>query len=457
MQRYRRAARWPWGMGLLLAAGGCSVPSQRENVDVTARLVSPQVGAPLEWRLDAEDDAAALKRAEAVLGHPLSMQDAITIAFLASPELQLALEKLEISRTELVAAMTPPNPVVVAGSRQPGGDLAAFYPDRSISVGVLQNVIGLLNIPDRRAIARRDLERARYEAANAAIRHAALVAQAWFDYSAALQVQVLRERGMSIVRLAYDNLRARPGIPPETLATQRNVLLAEQTRVVIATQAAVKARAKLGEELGIAGWQDSWSIEATLPSLPAEDPDVAEIERLAMERRYDLQAASRAVDARLRVLATQKRFRWLNQLDIGVFRDKVAGGTSFTGPNMVIELPLFDQRQSRLLNADAMLRTEVRRLQVARLAARSEIRSQAADVVAARHLVEHIEREVQPAQLQQRAVPGGSDPDDTRRMRLLLDSIGTDADHTDRLREYWRARSALALAAGDWSALSGLR
>jgi hypothetical protein len=191
-------------------------------------------------------------------------------------------------------------------------------------------------------------------------------------------------------------------------------------------------------------------MQGPLPALPAVDPDASVEEQAAMGRRLDLLAANEAVEARLRVLSHQRHFRWLNQLDLGMFRDQVVGGTSFTGPNAVIELPLFDQRQSQLLNADSELRSELRRLEAARIAAHSEIR------IAAAELVEQIEREIQPVQLRQQAAPAGGDPDDTDRLVLRLDITSTEEEKIKTLRDYWRARFALARALGNWSALSGL-
>ncbi len=97
--------------------------------------------------------------------------------------------------------------------------------------------------------------------------------------------------------------------------------------------------------------------------MPASDPDPAAIENQALERRFDVRAATKAVDARLRALATQRRFRWMNELELGVFRDSMVGGTTFIGPNAVIELPLFDQRQAQLLAGDAQLRSALRTLE----------------------------------------------------------------------------------------------
>ncbi len=422
MHRYRSTTRCLLVCAVALAATACALPSSRDNVEAAAQLVRSQSRASLEWRRNPAEDEAARVRAAALLDDGVTLDEAVAVAFLTHPGLQVALEQLAISRAELVAALTPPNPVAIIGSRKPGGDFAAFYPERSLSIGVLQNVIALLNIPDRAAVARHDLERVRYETAQQAVTHAVAVVQAWLEYSAALQIHALNEHRLAAANAAASNVTPdaapayddRPGAKTEWIRSE----------LAVAT-----TRGNLGELMGVTGWRDDWQVLVHLPAVPDTDPDPVAIEAAAMQQRMDLQAAAKAVDVRLRALATQRRFRWLNQLDFGVFRDKAIGGTSFTGPNAVVELPLFDQRQVKLLQGDAELRIAMRQLEAARLAARTEIRLHVAELLAFRRQLQGFDHQA---------------------------DLADDAAWIGAVREYWRARSALALSAGDWAAISGL-
>jgi hypothetical protein len=400
MHRYRSLACCLLAGTMVLA--GCSIPAARDNAGAAAELVRSRSRANLEWHRDPAADQEARARAAQLLDGDLTLEAAVAVAFLVNPNLQVALEQLAISRSQLVAAVTPPNPVGVIGSRKTGGDLAAFYPDRAISIGALMNVMALFTMPDRVAIARLDLQRARYETAQQATAHAAQVVQAWLEYSANLRISQLYER--------------MEGGPP---------MLAESIKAELD---AATARARLGELMGVTGWRDDWKLTAGLPAPPAEDPQSAAVEATAMKQRLDLLAAATAVDVRLRTLAMQRRFRWLNQLDVGVFRDKAVGGTPFTGPNVVFEIPLLDQRIAQLLQSDAELQVAVRQLQAAQNNARTEIRVHEAEVKAMR-----------------RHLQGVQDP-----------ASAEDPGYVQVLLEYWRARSALAFASGDWATLSGL-
>jgi outer membrane protein TolC len=120
-------------------------------------------------------------------------------------------------------------------------------------------------------------------------------------------------------------------------------------------------------------------------------------------------------------------------------------------------VPLFDQRQSQLLAADAELRSAMRRLEVGQLAARTNIRTHLAQLTAARRLVEQFERDVRPNQQLIAAGLGTvADPGEPTRLRLRLSTLVAEEDYVALLRDYWRTRSALGLAAGSWSEHSGL-
>lgn len=454
MLRYRC---WPC-LGLLLLAGGCAVPSARDNADAAATLVQGRVPAALIWRRDPDADRAARENAEQLLAGGLTVHESIAMAFLASPSLQLALEQLEISRAELVAASKPSNPIIVAGSRDPGGDLAQYYPERTISIGVLQNLNSLLSIPDRRAIATHNLERARFQVAQEASIHAAQVAEAWLTYRAALQLELLLQQHYDTMNMAFSAvavLTANENQPADISGEQEKVFRA-RARLERARLDATTERTRLATLMGIAGWRDDWSLGGDLPALPAADPDPASLEAVALDRRFDLLAAQKAVDTRLRELATQRRFRWLTELEIGMFRDKALGGTPFTGPNVAFEFPLFDQRQAALLQADARLRSSVLDLEVATLEARRQLRTHAGSLASMRRLVELYARDILPIHQRAAASLGPGEPAQLERLNVRILMQEVQLEQVTLLRDYWVARSALAQAAGDWLSLSGL-
>jgi outer membrane protein, heavy metal efflux system len=433
---------------------GCAVPTARENFDAAARLVARATPQALPWRLDAAADTAALRAVNALLSDGVSADDAVAIAFLANPEVQIALEQLEISRADLVSAATPPNPVAIVGVREPGGRLASFYPNNNISVGVLQNVLALLNGPERRRVARIEMERVRNEVAYRVIGVAIQVRQAYIECVAAQQVAQLRSDSLRVTTQGVDSMRG-PDRSALDLALARNSVFGAQQAASRAQLEQRTTRARLAQLMGLIDRDDDWRVGTQLPDLPAVDPSLAELERLAPERRLDLIAARRALEARLATLRAQRRWRWLGGIELGAFAERAADGTSFIGPNAVVELPLLDQRQAKLLINDSETRTALRNLQLLTQGARADIRVHAAEVATIRELAMRYRTEILPnhAGIRARvaAEPAATLLDNAR---VAQAELGAREEEVGLIRDYWRARSALAGSAGDWSALS---
>jgi cobalt-zinc-cadmium efflux system outer membrane protein len=453
--------RLPILLAVCFVVGGCALPSSKENVKATAELVAVQTSISIDWRRGAQQDAQARTAIETLLKGGITLPGSVAIAFLASPELQLALEDLEIARSDLVKASTLPNPLGFVGTRAAGGAFAAYYPGNTTSVGVMMNVMALLTMPDRRVIATHALERQRFVAADQILSLGARVTEAWLDYAAARRIQALREDSASAASATLDLItqQAADGerFSVVDVAVERNGLFSIRAAAIRASLDAASARVKLGQLLGLVGWHDDWTLGADLPPLPGGDPDLAALETSSMQRRFDILAASKVVDARLRELAMTRRFRWLNGLEGGVFRDRGVGGTTFTGPSAVVELPLFDQRQAELLAGDAQLRAALRRLELARLTARTEIRLHGEEMRTTRQLLEQYQQSIVPNQQLIAAQLGEStDAVQPDHLRLRLDALSNEEAQVGLLRDYWRARSALAIAAGQWNDQSGL-
>jgi outer membrane protein TolC len=287
-----------------------------------------------------------------------------------------------------------------------------------------------------------------------------MVAESWYRYSAALRLVELHELSVNSVRSGIDALAvevANGDASFEELEESRLELYRMESALERARLDAADERARLATLMGISGWRDDWRIDGELPGLPARDPDAAAIEASAVRNRFDLQAAQKTVEMRLRELSTQRRFRWITELEIGVFRDKAIGETPFIGPTVAFDVPLWDQRQAEILQADASLRSATRSLEAAVLEARQQVRRHAGAVASMRRLIERYERDLLPYHQRAAAGLGPGRPDQAQRVNTRLALLEAQREHLELLRDYWVARSALAHAAGDWLMLSGLQ
>ncbi len=272
------------------------------------------------------------------------------------------------------------------GGRQPPAPVGISLPsipDRTISFGVRAERDGPADHSRTgMGIAKHDLEQARYEAANGAVRHGG-AGGAGLDrlQRGAAGTGDWANAACPIVRLAYDNLGAAAGRlrrRSRWVGAQR-AAGASRRDVVRATLRRPPRRGRTRRGAGYCRLARRLEhAKLRCHRCRPQDPGSRRRDRARRHGPTLGPAAPRTRPSKraCACLSHQRRFRWLNQLDIGVFRDQVVGGTSFTGPNMAIELPLFDQRQSQAAECRSeLLRSELRRLQAARLAARSEIRT----------------------------------------------------------------------------------
>lgn len=439
---------------------GCAITSSHDNVAGTADLVARQTSASFSWQRDAAAAAQSRQAVQQLLADGITAQESVAIAFLASPDLQLALDKQEVSRSDLIAASTFPNPVAIVGVREPGGNLAVFYPERNLSVGLLQNVLGILNTPARRRVATRELERSRFETAERIVGLAADVNQAYLEHITALRIAGVRRRSADAARLGVEAMRTdgQGGVTYSTLdiALERNNQFATEGAAARADLDVATTRARLAQLMGINGLADDWRAVDDLAGLPASDPALPALEAAAITQRLDILAAKKATEARLSAVATQKRWRWLGGLELGVFRESASGGTDFTGPNALVEVPLFDQRQAQIAAGDAEASAAMRTTESLVQAARADLRIHAAELATTRALVEKYRDLVLP---NHQAISAQLDASRSEtsldRMRVVLARLGAEEEYLGLLRDYWRARSALARSAGDWATLIG--
>lgn len=448
--------------GAVLASvlSGCSTPGPREASDVAVSQAARETaGVRAKWRRSSADDVRLKAEIAPLLADGLSVADSVAIALLANPELQLAFERLEISRADLVAASTLPNPVLIMGSREPGGHLAPFYPQQTVSIGLLENILGLISIPAKRRVAQADLRRAQVDLADRIVAHAAQVSLAYLEYVSARRVLELRELSTAAATTAVDiitvNVANGRGSAPADLVVERNALFSNQSQLRRAQLQVVTARERLGQLMGIAGISDDWDATDELQPLPASDPDIQGLEERAFAQRLDMRVAREVIATRIETLRTQRRFSWLGAFELGLFREGQSSQIRFTGPNAVLELPLFDRRQSQLLASDSQLRSALRQTELLAQQARNELRTHAAELQATRTLYLNYRDQLVPRQRWLLSQMRSADPSDLGRLRLRLSSIAAEEEAVGYLRDYWRARGALARAAGDWSGLLG--
>src|SRR5688500_5750424 len=163
---------------IMLTTACVSVPRDAGTGDVEQALATR--GAPkVEWR--AQPATADDERVAALLADDLTADEAVAIATLNSPRLQVTLAELGIARADLIEASTISNPVFEFEIRFPG---RPFHP---YELRLAQSLIELIQLPRRRAAGRAAFDAAQMRVSSEVLRFGADVRSAYYELLASTQ------------------------------------------------------------------------------------------------------------------------------------------------------------------------------------------------------------------------------------------------------------------------------
>lgn len=425
---------------IALLAASC-VPSRAQVFDPVDRDLRG-LGLDVSWT-EAPRTTAAIDR---LLAAPIDRDAAIRIALARNARLQARFEDLGVARSRIADATVLP-PTTVDFDYKLGVSSSAS----EVEGVAVQDVLDLIQLGQRRAIAGSELAAAQARATEAVVTLAAEVEVAFYDLSAAEQDRELVETALAAAGASADLVERQHAAGNATdLALAREQAQREQLHVdLTAAEAAVaRRRAQLGALLGLRAGEPAISIAGRLPDVPAKAPKLDDLERGA-------QAASLAAAAlRDDAAAAAARHRYatvrafLPELGVGAAVARREGEGWTVGPAVRIGIPLFDQQQgprARALAEERRARDELAATASDLDAAAQDARSRALQTFAeARRLHDVVlplrQRVLQQTLLQYNAMNAST-------FELLIarrDVVDAGRRYVDALRRYWDAMAAVA-------------
>lgn len=417
---------------VLLVAASC-VPSQSE-------LRSP-VDAEVKRRLAADIDLVSAAQLDALLAKPLTRETAVRIALANSPRLRAALAELGVAGGELATAIGL-GPLHVDGE-------VRFGHDTELEFHAVQGVLGLVTAPRLRAAARAGLEAARATATATALRLAAKVEIAFQDLLAAQQELELRRTAFDAAdaaALVRERMHAAGNTPALHLARDRDAR--EQARVDLArAEATVEIRReRINALLALGGEHTKWTASGQLAELPAQAPQLDDLEAAAVAASLDVAAGRAQIDSAANRLGAERIRSFLPDLGIGVAIAQHGGGSDFTlGPSVRLGIPLFDNRAGMRARARAELSRADAELSATAIELRAGSRAARIAALAAYQEARHIRTVVLP--LRQQIVDqtllhyNAMDADTFQLIVARRQLAEAGQQYLDALRRYWNAIS----------------
>jgi cobalt-zinc-cadmium efflux system outer membrane protein len=439
-----------WALAVGFVVCGCATVSPERGHDEVGRLVAERAGTKTGWEQGTPAETAISEKIDALLGQRLTRQSAVAIALLNNPGLQRTYEELGVSQAQMIQAGLLKNPTL-AGSI--GFPLAVASIEYEFSL--IQQIIDLFTLPARKETAANQFRADTLRVAHEALQMVAAVNRAFVSFQAELESTALVRRvlhGATAAHQLSEKQRVAGNVSELAVATERASYSELQLQVTQAEVRVAAAREQLNRLLGLWGKRARWEAAETLATLPPADSIPEHPENLAVRQRLDLEAARLYADALARAVGLARSTRLFGQIEVGAHFHQDPDGPRLLGPNLVLDLPIFDQRQPYIAGLEAEHRAASRRVSELAVEARSRVREGLLALEAARAVSQHYETYVVPlreqvveqSQLHYNGMLLGL----PQLMAAKLTSLETQRSAIGARSDYWRARFELELTLG---------
>ncbi len=391
----RSTSRLGRSMVLLSLLAGCAAPSMQPSITAVQSAVEDRLAvSPRQPTTPQEQDAIDARVGE-LLAKPLDADSAVEISLLNNRRLRAEYARLGFAQADLLEAGQLENPSLTAG---------AGFPHRSPSItaldfGLTLNIVRLLTMPARKEIATAQLDAATLSVADEVIRTAGQTRLLFLDLQAAENLSaMLRQIAVAAEASAELARRVQAAGNINELALANHESLYEQARLDYARSAADVAdlREQLNAQLGLWGTQVNWSSVDRLPELPAHEADLADLESLAIHQRLDLAASAKEVEVLAKAEGLQRDWRTILTTEVGFQASRDTDGQWVLGPQVSIELPIFNQRQPEIARLEAARQQAEASLEALAIETRADVRRLRDRLYALRYQAEHYRDTILP-------------------------------------------------------------
>jgi outer membrane protein TolC len=375
---------WPAVMMLAFTGlvAGCASFSPDGGMGEVAqgvgRETGPGIGRNVVKIASVEQAQQAKQQVANLLAGPLQADAAVQVALLNNRDLQAAYNDLGISEAAYVQSSLPPNPGI--SLLDAGGTGVANFELRLIG-----DMLSLITLPSRTAIAAEHFAHARHQAILTTLRLAVDTRKAYIRALAAQQQVGFLDQARGTVDAAVKlNMQlGQAGGGDQLDQAELAAFYAElSARMAQARLAARREREMLVRLMGLWGSDVSFDLPAELPSLPGEPESMATVEIEAINRRVDLVMARHDVAAQAKSLSLTEATRYVSMLQLaGIFNSESANPLTNTntqinrgGAQLDFQLPIFDTGEARTRSARETYMRALNRLAAKAVNARSEAR-----------------------------------------------------------------------------------
>jgi cobalt-zinc-cadmium efflux system outer membrane protein len=435
-------------LGAFTLMTGCAkVP--KENGAMVSHLVEQRIGHKVKWNQDRNEDRKVSLKLQELLQQELSVDSSVQIALLNNRSLQAIFEELGIAQADLVQAGLLRNPIFDAAARFPKGS-SKVGTEFSVTFGFLD----LFSVPLRKKTAAIQFEQAKLKVADAILEHAKLVQISYYQLQTEInkrKIQQLLADAMGVALRLANRQQTAGNIGELEYASLIVKLDQFQLDVLKTDTEIVLLREQLNNLMGLSGQDTNWKILEDQLNVPQVEPQLDNLEELARENRLDLQIAKREVE-RIAKLAGLKQWWTYTDAQLGFTAQKEFDGQRLKGPNLEIEIPIFDHGQAERARLAAELRQSQQQFAALQIEIFSQVREHKDKLLLLGKMVDHYQKDILPNRKQLVTAAQNQYNIMALGVYTLLDNkkeeLSAQIDYIDTLCAYWVNRVQLERVIG---------
>jgi outer membrane protein TolC len=384
-------------LAAVLLLGGCASTSIDDNFSAVQKLTDTGLGTELKWLNTEDAQREAQGRVEALLGQPLSADDAVRIALAHSPALQAALFESAANSAAATQSARLPNPIFTFERLVRGeGDSRELDIGRTLSISILD----LLLLPARLRLADHRQQQIQLRLAGDVVQAATEARQNWVravtaqqSLQYAEQVKASADASAELAR----RMQAAGNFSRLQRAQEQAFAADAVTRLAHARQARQSARESLVRSLGLGEAQArQLKLPDRLPDLPKEPRTEVDVAIQAVDQRLDIRLARANLEFTARDLGLSRVTGFLNGFEVGIVRNSETGEPTQKGYELEIPLPLFDFGDAVRARSEATYMAALNRTAQLAVDASSQVRENYGSYRTAYDVARHYLEEVVP-------------------------------------------------------------
>ena len=433
------------------ALAGCGAVDPSERWRELQQVSAGATAQPLLWERNEADTERVRALVEELLAGGLTRDEAVRIALMNNPSLQAQFERLGIAQADFVQAGLYSNP-----------QLSVFIGLPISTLNSAATIVAMLSelwtVPARQRVAAPDADATVRQVGTEVVGTAADAALAYDEVlfraaSLELEERVLRAQEETVQQV---QLQEEAGQASDLeLHHVQTVQFDAEISCARARRDLSRARDHLGLVLGLDPGRQDYELVDQLAEGPEPERWTAEqAVPFALAHRLDLAAARLRVEKACQSLSYE-HLQVFNNVGVGAGYAGGFGTADSGGPELNLEVPIFDQNRAQIAKAELRVRQSEKELKAAELHARQAVLDALAEIDFRREQIRIQRERVQP--MSERAFAHATSAHkDLNLMDLLAMRAAQIAERRSFVDALWELRQAeVALHTALWGGVTG--